>query len=391
MSEGALGSRPTRRSIVLGALCAPVVTATRARAGPSEFVWFPFDPSGSGFLAAPARIGEEAVEAVLDTASTRTVVDVGLADRLSLVRSGTVSGTGLAGKIEGTVACVPALYVAGVSIGDVEASCYDLSALDATKTPQIVLGQDVLSRLDVVLQFSSARLGLRAHDALAAQAGGDVVQLKRSPRRLPLVSLSFEGRPATTGIVDFGSDIICTMSRQYAIEAGLLGGRPVSNTLTVGPEGAAEALILSAREIRLDGYTLRDVPVRVIDEWQRSSQVDIGWPFFQAFDLVLELGEDRLWLRTDAERLRRQFPKDRSGLAAARTPNRMVVRHVSAHSPADAVGLHAGDEIVSIDGRAIDARWPPAGERLGRRPAGTILRLGLADGRCLELVLADYF
>jgi hypothetical protein len=381
----------TRRSIVHAAAATVAMTLaeSRGRASRASPGWQPINPDGVGLLNLPALIGDRPVRAALDTASSRTVVESGLADAVGLERLRDASATGLAGPISGTLVRIPRLRVAGLMLVDIDAQSYDLSALANAGEVQIVVGQDVLSRCGVDLQFSRSRF--RLTDGADDLAGTTVLGLTRSPRRLPLLSAVIEGGAASSAILDLGSDVVCSVSRRYAEERRLLKDRPVSSALTAGAEGAAESLVVTARSIELGPYKLRGVPVCVIDDWQRSSPVDLGWPFFRAFDMLLDLGRNRLGLRTDEARLATPFPKDRAGLAASRGVDRYVVRHVARGSPAERAGLRDGDEVIAIDRRRVDDDWPRRGERQGLRPVGTHLLLDLADGRRLELILANYF
>ena len=76
---------------------------------------------------------------------------------------------------------------------------------------------------------------------------------------------------------------------------------------------------------------------------------------------------------------------------STRVGDRLNVVFVSPGSPASHAGVCEGDEVISIDGRSLDADFFASRPRLGVRPPGSRLKLGLSDGRAVELVLGDYY
>jgi predicted metalloprotease with PDZ domain len=85
------------------------------------------------------------------------------------------------------------------------------------------------------------------------------------------------------------------------------------------------------------------------------------------------------------------FEKDRSGIGAVLLPTGFQLVNVAVGSPAERAGLRAGDLVVAIDGESVDFSYVRIHARLGTRPAGTVFRLALQDGRVVTLVLADYY
>ena len=208
---------------------------------------------------------------------------------------------------------------------------------------------------------------------------------------LPYIPIGIEAELRSEAIIDLGSHVLCSMSESFARKYGLLDGRPTSTTMTVGVEGPSISRIFSLQALKFGTYILHDVPVCVVSNWNFSEPVNLGWPCFAPFDFVLDTQAEALWLAASPERLSQAIPRDRSGIGAARLPDRLIVRHVAENSPAAHAGLHDGDEILAINGRAVDADYPSPSERQGEKPAGTRIDMTLADGRTLTIVLADYF
>lgn len=79
------------------------------------------------------------------------------------------------------------------------------------------------------------------------------------------------------------------------------------------------------------------------------------------------------------------------GLRTARRGEQLVILLVAPEGPAARTGLKAGDCIIVVDDTVV-ADMPLSDPiRWNTAPAGTPLRLTLADGTRHDLVLADYY
>jgi hypothetical protein len=285
------------------------------------------------------------------------------------------------------------LHIGAVTVGDLDVASYDLSPIESILGAKItlIIGQDILRYCALELQFDRDRARIGQPSQLARPNGFVNLKIEGEGPDFPSIPISLEGTPGVDAILDLGSSAIVTMSDSFAAANGFLDNRPVSTTMTVGAGGPEIGRIFCLKEAKLGSFIMRRVPVCVVRNWILLRPVHIGWPFLSSFDVDLDLGGRTLWLKTNAKGMAAEFPKDRSGIGGARRADRIVVRHVALNSPAEAAGLHAGDEIIGIDGRRIDASYPPPGERQGARPAGTKIELQLADGRTVNFILADYF
>ena len=358
----------------------------------AEAAWHPLNLSAARYLTLPASVNDTALTAVLDSGATRSVIKDRLALELGLPYLGaTLAGT-FTRDVPGSLYRVGELMLDGAAFRHIDIASFEMSQVEilAGNVP-LVIGQDILRQVAFEVQFTQDRIRLLDRAAARSPAGHVRLELQGSGREFPALPARIENHGAEHAILDLGSSVPVSLSRDYAAQIGLLKDRPVSTTMTLGVEGSAVSQIFLARNVRVGPFAMNQVPVCVIEDWELAQPINLGWPLLAAFNAVFDLGGDALWLQGDPARIAAPFPRDRSGLGGQRRADGIMVRHVAMDSPAWRAGLREGDTIVAIDGRTIDAAFPPPGERLGQNPAGTRYQLTLADRRNLTLTLADYF
>jgi hypothetical protein len=355
--------------------------------------WQQLHLATSKYLTVTASINGTSISAIIDTGATRSVVNVACAQRLRLPTSGTLSAAALTGQVNGTLYRVRTLGLGDVVVHNIDVSSFDVSAIEGSLSRELplVVGQDLLASAILEVEFPKDRARLSASLDPKRVEGFVKLPVAWGKSNLPHIPVDIEDGLRSEAIVDLGSDVLCSISESFAREHGLFDSRPTSTTMTIGVEGPSISRIFSLRTLRFGPYVLHDVPACGVSNWNFSQPINLGWPCFSAFDFLLDTKAAALWLAASPERLKQAIPRDRSGIGAARLPDRLVVRHVAVNSPAAHAGLRGGDEIIAIDGRAVDADYPSPSERQGEKPAGTRIDITLADGRALTVILADYF
>ncbi|WP_157217810.1 aspartyl protease family protein [Flavisphingomonas formosensis] len=355
--------------------------------------WHGLDLATSRYLTLPARLNGRPFRAMLDSGASRSVVRHDLALDLDLPYVGAVVATTFTQDMTGTLYRLDDLELDAATFHHVDISSYDLSPVEGmagTSIP-VVLGQDVLRAVDLDVEFGKDRARFLSPYTATGGENFTRIGLQGSSRNFPSVPITLEDHIHDHAIVDLGSDVPLTMSRDFAEHFRMLRDRPVSTSMTYGLEGASVSQIMTLREARIGPFRLANVPTCVIEDWEFAEPLALGWPMLAQFDTRLSLGRNLLLLKADEGRYGQAFPKDRSGLGAQRRSDHILIRHVALNSPAGRAGLKEGDSIVAVDGRAVDTSYPAPGLRLGGQTAGTRLTLTLADGRVVPLVLADYF
>lgn len=356
-----------------------------------EGIWYDFDPEATKYLSVPALLEGLGVRGVIDTGATRSVVSPKLIARTGMKPSGATCATMFTACYSVPLYRAMQLRAGAASVSDLDVACHDLAMLEAAFPGEcpILIGRDVLTRAVLECQFSRGRARIAAAFPPEEATGHARLEFTRSRHGLPIFQTQLEDLQPQPAVLDLGSNLVCSMSEQYAAEAGLLS-RPVSTTMTAGLEGSIVGRQFTLGSLKFADYVLHDVPACVIPNWSLDAPINLGWPAFAAFDLVFEFDRD-LYIRADEDRLALPLLRDRSGIGAQRFPDHLLVRHVALGSPAHEQGMIAGDRIVAIDGLPVDVGYPVAGKRFGRQAAGTRISLTLEVGREIDLVLKDYF
>lgn len=357
----------------------------------AEPEWCYFEPGTARYLSIPAALNEERVRGVIDTGASRSVIGPGLLARAGLNPSGSTLVTMFTARYPVSLFRARSLRAGAISLSDIDVACHDLTILEDAFPDEraMLIGQDVLTRGVLECQFPRRRARITSALSQDASAGYAELEVMLSRHGLPTVGVEVESGLPQQAFLDLGSHIVCSVSEQYAEEAGLLS-RPISTTMTAGLEGSVVGRQITLRSLKIGNHVLREVPACIIPDWKLDAPLNLGWPAFAAFDLAFIFGRE-LRIRADEDILAVPLPRDRCGIGAQRFPNHLLVRHIALGSPAEEQGMVAGDTILAIDGRSVDRCYPARGASLGRQAAGTKISLALAWGRQVDLVLRDYF
>lgn len=363
------------------------------RALPPRISWIDLNLGTDRYLVVPITINGARRPAVIDSGATRSIIRHDVALALNLAYRGPTQARTVTRTISGASYDIAHLAIGDCEFDDIEVASYDLGDMEAlaSRPMPFIIGQDLLHKFDFEVDFPAGKLRFlrdyRSDDA----SGGAELHLQSEPAGLSTLAIALEGRPCGNAIVDLGNDVPISMSAEFARQAGLLDDRRISTALNAGVGGVSIDHVFSIRDAQLGPYTLNEIPATAIEDWKLSKPLSLGWPFLAAFTATFSFGRNRLRLTGDDRLTGAPFPKDRCGIGAQRWPDHMVIRHVAIDSPAWRSGLRENDRIVAIDGKSIDAVYPPRDMRFGMQDVGTKIALELSDGRQLVMILEDYF
>ena len=330
---------------------------------------------------------------VLDSGVGRTAVDAQTAEAVGLQNQGTLVATGVAGDGTAFLAGPALLSFAGIQVPLQSLTVLDLGPLNAATNgaASVVLGEDLFDFVTVEFDFRASRVlisksGARLDHASFVRA--PLLLGKHHRRHMPFrVGSDLQ----LQGMVDLGSDAPLYLSQEVVSAFKLVMGRPHSLAESIGAEGASVDTVFSLPSITLGGQELRSVPVRVPETWTVSVPAVIGLPLLARYFVSFCFAENLIALRADTVAITKPFDKDRSGIGAIMKNGHLRIAFVSPNSPASQLGLRAGDEILTINGVAVQKVLRGANRPLGFGSEGTLFDLGLAGGRQVGLVLADYY
>lgn len=355
--------------------------------------WRPFSLDSALHLVVAASVNGIATTAIIDSGAGRTIVDREFAKRLKLASGRGFRAAGVTSNTDGDLASGVSLRLGDFILGDLDVAVLDLSILSkvAGKSIDVIVGRELFDRVVVDLNFAKQRLGFFDFGAPPNPSNSMAVALIADSLGRRYVSLSIDGRDEVPGCYDLGNDVSLVISPEYANAHNLFDGLRVSSVASAGVSGISLGKVAVLPKVRVGEVTFSNVPAQVPSAWNQSASVLAGLPIWSRFENVVDSSRDRLSLTLIPNASSKPFPKDRSGIGAARANGHLQIIHVAEGSPAEGVGLRPGDEIVAIDGKLVDSAYLTSHARLGFRPAGTAVGLKLGDGRQLHMVLADYF
>jgi predicted aspartyl protease len=361
--------------------------------------WTPFVLHREGQIFLPAQVNGVAAEAFLDSGVSRLVLGRAFAERAGLKLSGSLKGHGVTGSTEGAWAKGPLeVRVGSLVLTREEAAVFDTAELSvaSARSMDLFLGREVFDALLVDIDFPSRQIAFHDPRSFSPPRGAVAVPLRPSGQ-LRSVPVSIEDRPPVPATFDLGNNVALKISPKWAGEQKLLDGKRTTTASSVGINGGSRNTELVLSTLEIGGFALKDVPVAVTDSWANDAKgiatpTNIGLPVFSRFRIVTDYGRDRLWLIPSAAAMQTPFRKNRSGLRSTFAGDRLRVLHVSRGGPAERLGWKEGEEIVAVDGVRIDAGYVNHARSFwGSGPAGTTVRLTMADGSVRQLTLEDYF
>ena len=357
--------------------------------------WRTLEVGTGDTLLAPAKVSGVAIQAVLDSGSGASIISAPLAAKLGMTNLEPRRINGLSGK-----APVGLVRDVEVVLGEQAhvlpfAVVADLGAISAAYGQPIdmLLGADVLAGGCVALDFGTRRFAFEKPGSFAPGPEWTALALGHGAKQELFVLASVAGLDPVPLMLDFGSSSALMLSSAYIEAHALLAGKSVSTAALGGVEGVQIVKPFTADRVSLGGLSTASVPALALDRWTSASTVgNIGMPLLGQFDVVLDISQGWLWLRSAPAGARLPMLKDRSGLGLATSPTDLTVVHVGAGSPAAQAGWAVGERIVAVNGRPIDASYTRGSGwqwRYGR--TGSRVMLGMADGATRTLTLRDYY
>lgn len=385
------GSRSSARATASD--CPRGIADVRFDASARSTGWLRLDLGSDRHLRVRAEVGGISLPAIIDSGATITVVDRAWANKLRLTLREGFRAEGLTGRMIGYFADNVSVRIGNATFGDVTVGVLDQATFkhSVQNDLAIIIGQDLLRSMVVEIDFIRKRMKLhKGHDQPRRWSGAPV-RLRRTQCGRHALPISVERRMPIDAVFDLGSNVPLYLAPDYAEAVELLKDRKTSTSVTAGGEGLALGQVTMLSCLEIGGAAIPKVPVVVPAAWNDSRPALVGWPVLSKFHMIMDLGHDVLWLRPEPDAIREPLPKDRSGLGTTWDRGHLRIVHVARGSPAEAIGLKAGESIIAVDGKRVDLHGVRNRPRLGSRPAGTVYVLTMADGSAHKLILQDYY
>ena len=380
------------RRVLLALILAVLVTPACAQKAQAPAVHaIPFQFVMQRQIVFPMTVDGKPAEAWLDSGASATVLDMAFAKKLGIELGQAITARGVAGQVTDVRLARADLVAGDLAMPGRRIVVMDLSNIARiTHRPvEVLLGRDVFDQAVVDIDFEGRKLELIPRDAFRPPSGAPV-PLKPSAdlRSLPI---EVAGTPMQA-ILDLGNSGGLLIDREFADHYRLFDGRPLSNDLGVGAEGAREQALAELDKVSVGGMRFDRVPTVATAGLSSRAPANVGIEILSRFHLTIDYAGDRIWMTPYADAATRPFRKNRAGLALVPEGAALVVEFVAAGSPAERAGWRKGDHVTALDGRPIAPDYAVSEASLWIfGPAGRTVVLSDGQGRPKKLTLADYY
>jgi len=336
---------------------------------------------------------------VFDTGATN-MFDNSAAKGLGIQIEGALPGGGFGDKVEDVgLAKVKSVSLGGLTLPEqifATENSTGWNAIEGIKSAGL-LGYEFAKRAVLTIDYAQRTMTFTRQEAF------------HPPKDVPAIPFTFDSHiPMVAGTldgfagefeIDTGSRGALTVMRAFAQTNGLVEKYHASRKATVGygVGGPSKALLARAGKLTL-GPVAIEAPVTelIMDKGGAANAArtagNIGGDLLKQFTVTLDYAHQTIWLQPNQLAGKLQA-FDRSGLWISRAENGdITVADVADQSAAAGIGLAAGDQIISINGKAAkDTALYDLREEFKSTP-GTQFILGVkgkGGERTLTLKLAD--
>lgn len=352
--------------------------------------WMPTIGSVRDHIIVLIAVNGQPVKVAIDTGntlSTPLMLSARAAKRLGLVMQGSTESIAYGGLANHSVARVDRFEFGAWSARNIQVSV--TSGNPFGESIDGVIGMALL--LHGTLQVDSAGHRVRflfdSELSREAVAGTFTAVSEGTPPSLVSVEAKVCGKPIQL-ILDSGDNDDIVLDRNV-LPVGKCRSEVSSDVQADSPAGVTTDEVVGLASLRIAGVQFGPVLAKVIPHEQavRLHMVgSVGMGVLSRSNFALDMGSHRLAIygpvHPDSA-----FYRPRIGLQFHLQPDRLIITHIEANSPATSSGLKPGDAICKVRGKSV-ADWRGAFDT--NPPEGTRLKLEVCDGRNVVIVARDF-
>src|SRR5215213_1567698 len=320
-------------------IAAPVVATV-----PGAPADIPFDLYRGNRIVLAGAVNGTATEMPLDSGAGVTTIDRDFAKAIGLKKGMTTQALGSGGTQSAELVQDVTLEAGNLRLSGVTVAVIDLDPIEKAigRPIPVILGRELFMNSVVGFDFQRQRMRLSPAASFAALAGATQVALKRDGT-LHTMPISVDGLPPVEAVLDLGNGGAVSISSEYRQAQPKLDALPHAIGLAGGVGGVHEIKRVTLPRLEMAGFVFNDVPADLgaVANGPYAGRANAGIQLFKPFQLTLDLGHDRLWLKRTGQAA--EFAKDRAGMFLVLEKDHFNVLHVSPGSPAAKAGLTKGD------------------------------------------------
>jgi predicted aspartyl protease len=215
-------------------------------------------------ITVQVMIGDLPARALIDTGAQISVIDRTFVQTHALASfpGAPMLAFGVGGGAQLAQGLRLSLAIGGARVNNLNAAVVNLGPLagiDGLATP-LVIGQDVLCRLVVDVDFPERRVELKPPGAVRPHGAREAPVVRRG--RSLMAQAHVEGRPIDL-VVDTGASGLLSLARPAAREAGLLSGRRVRPSTSIVLGGVDTGGLITVSSLDFAGRRWRDVEAHI--------------------------------------------------------------------------------------------------------------------------------
>jgi len=330
---------------------------------------------------------------LLDSGAGVTTLDRGFARSIGIKEGQKITAQGVGGSEEAELVHGVTIEVGNLKLSNATVAVLELDLIEKAigRPMPVILGREMFMTNAVAIDFERQVLSLTPNGNFPPPSGATEVKLKRDGT-LHYLPISIDGLPPVDAALDLGNGGALSLSKEYHEAKPQLHSLPFALGMGGGVGGVHELKRTTLPKLELAGFSFSGVPTEldVLADGPYAGRANAGIEMFKPFEVTLDLGHDRMWLKRSGSAV--QFDKDRAGMSLLLDGEHLNVLFVAPGSPADQTGVKKGDRLVAINGQRVDQGFyssPLSG--WARGTPGTAVELTLASGTRVRLTLRDYY
>jgi hypothetical protein len=203
---------------------------------------------------------------------------------------------------------------------------------------------------------------------------------------IPEVTGTFEGLPARYSI-DTGARFELMLTKSFAAQADLRAKHPkgIDSVYGWGVGGAVRGYVTRASEMKLGDIKVNDVVTDLSLQDRGGLSGSIGGGILKRFVVTFDYAHQTIYLKPRPRPTADTGAFDRAGMWFNASSQGFEIVDVVKGAPAEQAGLHVGDKILAVDGKAVaklhlyDLR-----QRLRDDPPETVVTFRVNDGLAVK-------
>lgn len=328
---------------------------------------------------------------MLDTGASMTTLDRAYARSIGLPPGTKVEARGAGGVVQAESVPNVTLEVGGMRFEKMTVAVMDLQPVSRGigRPINVVLGREFFNAAVISMDWAASTLTIARPQSFQPPKGATIVDLgKTGP--FNTVPVSVAGGASITALLDVGNGGSVILPANYWKQRPELAALRCAESQVGGVGGMHGVRSVTLPSVSFGGQSFAQVPATLSEKSESGHATEmpnVGIGMLKPFRVSLDLGRSRLYLSPAGQPV---FPRDRAGVRTELHGDRLKIVFASPTGPAARAGLKIGDEIVAVDGRAVDANYYSARDWT-RGPSGTKVLLKRSDGSTATVTLADYF